>query len=303
MQTSEHCFPSDSKIDPQLGLEKQETRSSLTPGHSAKAIFNPVALAGHFFWRFLHTHHDSSIQKYTQTLEKRVAELERTNTELEQFSYVVSHDLQEPLHSIIGFLQCLKQDEVERLNTKSLGYIGHCIDSTQRMQDLINGLLDFIRIGGQDQPKQEVDCSCILKESLADLHHVITESKAQIECHKLPSVWGYPMLLRLLLQNLISNAIKFRKGPSPMITVSVKEKDAFWFFSVEDDGIGIDPKYFDRIFTIFQRLHHPTEYSGMGIGLAICKKIIELHKGSLWCKSELGKGATFSFCVPKLKYS
>jgi signal transduction histidine kinase len=226
-------------------------------------------------------------------------ELERKNKELEQFAYVASHDLQEPLRTTSGFVDLLCQQYKNRLDEKADKYLSYISQSASRMRVLIADLLEYSRIGNK-QEFHTVDCNAVLNDVVADLAAVITETGATISVDRLPVIKAYPVEIKLLFQNLILNAIKFRrKDVAPNIVVRVARKGNAWQFMVSDNGIGIAREYHERIFIIFQRLHTRSEYDGTGIGLSHCKKIVELHKGKIWLDSELGRGSTFYFTIPE----
>jgi signal transduction histidine kinase len=230
-------------------------------------------------------------------LESKNKKFEQKNKELEQFAYVASHDLQEPLRTITGFIELFQQQYDGKLDDKADRYISYITQSSRRMRVLITDLLEYSRIGNKKQ-WQQVDCSIILSEVLADLDAAIGESGAMIGANPLPVITGYPTEIKSLFQNLISNSIKFRKKDiPPRISISAVQKDNAWQFCFADDGIGIAEEYHERIFVIFQRLHSRREYAGSGIGLAHCKKIVELHNGRIWLESELNKGTTFYFTI------
>jgi two-component system sensor histidine kinase/response regulator len=225
--------------------------------------------------------------------------LEIKNKELEQFAYVASHDLQEPLRSILSFAELFEEQYKGKLDAKADKYLGYIMQSTGRMKILINDLLDYSRIGNKKE-LQKIDCNTILQEVKADMHKTITDEQAVIETTELPVIEGYSTEIKQLFQNLISNAIKFRKkGTIPRIKISAHQDNTCWTFGVQDNGIGIAKEHMDRVFTIFQRLHTKKEYEGSGIGLAHCKKIIGLHKGKIWIESTPGEGTTFYFNIPQ----
>jgi light-regulated signal transduction histidine kinase (bacteriophytochrome) len=226
-------------------------------------------------------------------------DLERSNQELEQFAYVASHDLQEPLRKVASFTQLLGQRYSGRLDERADQYIGFAVDGARRMQTLIDDLLAFSRVGRVAQPLGDVDCDELLERVRSDLAAAIEETGARIEAGPLPTVRGDAGLLRLVLQNLIGNAIKFRGAATPHVRVEAEREDGEWRFSVADNGIGIDPEYADRIFVIFQRLHPRASYAGTGIGLAMCRKIVEYHGGRMWLDTETARsGAAFCFTLP-----
>jgi|GEM_PF-1634172 len=225
-------------------------------------------------------------------------ELERKNKEIEQFAYVASHDLQEPLRTISNFSTLLTQKQKAHPDNEEREYINYIHGSAQRMSQLIFDLLEYSRIG-KDSDKVPIDCNKLVTEVLTDISASIKESAAEISVKRLPVVYGFTYLKSLFL-NLITNAIKFQKeGAHPVITISAADKGNEYLFSVKDNGIGIEKAYHAKIFQIFQRLHTRTEYEGTGIGLSQCKKIIELHGGEIWVESEPGEGSTFNFTIPK----
>ncbi|MGZ4038077.1 MAG: sensor histidine kinase [Bacteroidia bacterium] len=226
-------------------------------------------------------------------------ELERSNRELDDFAAIASHDLQEPLRSISNYVGLFQKQYKGKIDEEADTYLSSISRSTLRMQMLIKDMLDYSRIG-HDNKVVHMDCNELVNDVLQDLAAVIKESHAQISTGPLPSINAYPEL-KLVFQNLLSNAIKFRTpGVSPVISVKAESRDKEWLFSVEDNGIGIEQQYYERIFVIFQRLHSQKQYAGTGIGLAHCKKIIEMHNGKINVQSVYGKGSTFSFTIPKL---
>jgi light-regulated signal transduction histidine kinase (bacteriophytochrome) len=231
-------------------------------------------------------------------LKKTLEDLQRSNRDLEQFAYIASHDLQEPLRMVGSYVQLLSRRYGDRLDADASEFIQYAVDGAQRMQRLISDLLAYSRVGTRGKPFKNIDCTVILKHVLADLSMAITEAGATITYDPLPTIPVDEIQLRQLLQNLILNAIKFHGNTPPLIHISARRRDGEWVFSVRDNGIGIDPRHFQRIFLIFQRLHGPGEYQGTGIGLAIAKKIVERHGGEIWVESEPGKGAEFFFTLP-----
>lgn len=237
----------------------------------------------------------------TQThLRDMVRRLKISNKELEQFAYVASHDLQEPFRMVGSFTQLLKRRYQGKLDEDADDYIDFIVDGAQRMKDLIDDLLAFSRLNTQAKEFEPVKMDVTLSDVLANLKSAITYNKAEISYDQLPVIHGDPSQINQLLQNLIANAIKFKGDNPPNIHIYARELDRQWLFGVEDKGIGIDPMYQEQIFRIFKRLHTRDEYEGTGIGLAICKRIVEMHSGEIWVESELEKGSTFYFKLPKV---
>jgi len=226
-------------------------------------------------------------------------DLMRSNTELQQFAYIASHDLQEPLRMITSYLQLLERRYKHQLDADADDFIGFAVDGAARMKALINDLLTFSRVGTHGKPFESTNCTLVVERAIANLKIAIEESQTTLTCDPLPEVMGDVTQLTQMFQNLISNAIKFRGTNSPVIHVGAKAQARDWLFFVQDNGIGIEPDYAEQIFVIFQRLHSRKDYSGTGIGLAVCKKIVERHGGRIWVESELGNGSTFYFTLPK----
>lgn len=237
-------------------------------------------------------------KRLEQRMAEQVAELARSNDELEQFAYVVTHDLQEPLRAINSFVQLLQKYCNNQLDERANDLILHVVAGTSRMQMLIDDLLTYAQVNASQAPK-ELDCECLLSNVLADLSVIIRECNAIITHDKLPVVRGIPFQFIQLFSNLINNALKFQREQPPQIHIGVEENPDEWVFSVRDNGIGIEAQYLERIFRVFQRLHSRKEYVGTGIGLAICKKVVEHHGGRIWVKSEPNVGSSFYFSVPK----
>ncbi|MEO6550468.1 MAG: two-component regulator propeller domain-containing protein [Ferruginibacter sp.] len=245
--------------------------------------------------KLLHsTREENKARKWAETANK---ELELKNKDLEQFAYVASHDLQEPLRTISGFVQLLGQQYIGKLDVKADKYLVFISEASERMQVLIKDLLDISRIGKNVESKQ-VDCNQIIKAVLSDIQVAILESNAVVNCEVLPVVVGYPTEIKMLFQNLVLNAIKFRKpGVSPRVHISSEKVGSHWQFALRDNGIGIEQQHCERIFDIFQRLHTRKEYPGSGIGLAHCKKIVDMHHGRIWVDAIPGEGCTFYFTL------
>jgi light-regulated signal transduction histidine kinase (bacteriophytochrome) len=225
-------------------------------------------------------------------------ELARSNQDLEQFAYVASHDLQEPLRMVATYTQLLAERYRGKLDADADKYIHYAVDGALRMQKLVQDLLAFSRVGRQDFALESTDCDAVLQTALTNLEAAIQESGAVVERAQLPVVVADSSQLVQVFQNLIGNAIKFRGSEPPLIRVSAKAQAKSWLFSVADNGIGIAAEHRENVFVIFRRLHTHSEYPGSGIGLSICKKIIEQHGGRIWVDSEPGRGSIFQFTLP-----
>ena len=238
--------------------------------------------------------HKSAEEKLKTLAEK----LSLSNKELEQFAYVASHDLQEPLRMVASYIQLLQRRYTGKLSGEADEFIGYAVDGVVRMKSLINDLLAYSRVNTQEVKFEQTDLNKIVTQLSVNLRASIEESKAKLIFEGLPTVMANPLHINQLMQNLISNAIKFRGAEPPVVNIAARHAGDEWIISVSDNGIGIEQEFTDRIFVIFQRLHNYTEYPGTGIGLAICKKIVEKFGGHIWVESEPGKGSTFNFTIP-----
>jgi light-regulated signal transduction histidine kinase (bacteriophytochrome) len=234
-------------------------------------------------------------------LQRYSTELERSNQELQRFAYVASHDLQEPLRMVTSYVQLLQHRYRDQLDEDAQDFIAYAVDGAMRMKALIQGLLAYSRVGTSGKPFESIDSHDILDGTLLNLKMAIEESDAVVTHDPLPIVTADRTQLGQVFQNLIGNAIKFRGPDRPEIHIGAERQNGKWIFAVRDNGIGIDPQYADRIFIIFQRLHTQEEYPGTGIGLAVCKRIVERHGGRIWVDSEPGQGSTFYFTVLESK--
>jgi signal transduction histidine kinase len=236
----------------------------------------------------------------TDELAAQAEELVRSNTDLEQFAYVASHDLQEPLRKVTSFCQLLQRRYQGELDERADQYIEFAVDGAKRMQALINDLLAFSRVGRTTEAFVEVDCDEVLDRALRNLEAALDDTDAEVvRSTPLPKVEGDPSLLSALFQNVVSNAVKFRSDAAPRVEVSATSVDGEWSFRVADNGIGIDEAYAERVFVIFQRLHAKELYPGTGIGLALCKKIVEFHGGRIWIDTTVQSGTTVCWTLPK----
>ncbi len=246
------------------------------------------------------TMYDITGQRAAQReLKSRAEALSHSNTELEQFAYIASHDLQEPLRMVASYCQLLQRRYSDRLDGDANEFIGYAVDGARRMQILINDLLHYSRLGRNGRPFEPTDCNEVLEQVMDNLTVAIEDCEAEIVRYPLPVVVADKTQLAQLFQNLIGNAIKFRKSHRPKIVIEADRENGNYVFAVRDDGIGIEEELLDRIFVIFQRLHNQKQYPGTGIGLAVCKKIVERHRGKIWVDSEVGKGTTFYFTLPE----
>lgn len=245
-----------------------------------------------------------SFNQMSDQLEKNMNQLEFKNKELEQFAYVASHDLQEPLRTVTSFVELLERNHQSTFTKDEREYMGFIVSSAHRMKEQIRALLEYSRIG-REQTKQYVDLNRVMRELLLDLNASIKQNHCTIEYTMLPTIEGHYTSIKMLMQNLICNAIKFRKpGLAPHIKIGASFTNNYWQIYVQDNGIGINRNYLERIFVIFQRLHPADKYEGYGIGLAHCKKIVELHNGVIWVESEPEVGSTFFIMLPaQVKHS
>ena len=231
--------------------------------------------------------------------EYKIKILEEKNREIAQFNYVASHDLQEPLRTVISFSELLRTSYKGKLDEDADTYLSFIVNSSIRMQKLINGLLEYSKIG-VDKKLVSVDCNKIITNIVSDFDTILSDVNGKVEADLLPTIYGFELELRQLFQNLISNGLKFSaQKQSPLVSIRIAENKNEHIFSVRDNGMGIDKKYHDRIFGIFQRLHNKEAYKGTGIGLATCQKIVEMHGGRIWVESAIGKGSNFYFTIPK----
>ena len=237
-------------------------------------------------------------QQMEEDLARKVDELARSNADLEQFAYVASHDLQEPLRMVTAYTQLLAERYRGKLDADADKFIGYASEGAQRMQVLIHDLLAFSRVGRNGTIPGSVDCNAVMAEVLLGLASAIRESGAMVTHGELPAVWADRTWVAQIFQNVIGNAIKFRGKEAPVISAQAERAGQQWRFSVTDNGIGIAQEYAENIFVVFQRLHARSEYPGNGIGLAICKKIVERYGGRIWVESQSGAGSTFKFTLP-----
>lgn len=237
-------------------------------------------------------------KRVEEQIQQKSLELERSNKELEQFAYIASHDLQEPLRMVSSYLQLLQQRLAGKLDADATDFMGYVTEGADRMRALIRDLLEYSRVGRKAKQVAAVDTATVLGNVLTNLEPTIKETEARITHGPLPTITADETELTQLFQNLIGNALKFHGRHPPKVRIEAAHNNAEWVFSVRDNGIGIDPQYADRVFVVFQRLHNRDKYPGTGIGLAICKKIVERHGGRIWVESQADEGATFYFSIP-----
>lgn len=291
-----------------------EIRRALREGIEARAELRNYRKDGTLFWNefyiapvkdirgtvthFIGVQIDITRRKNRESdLARLTEELARSNAELQQFAYVASHDLQEPLRMVASYTQLLAKRYKGKLDEDADAFIGYAVDGANRMQQLIRDLLEYSRVGSETQAFEKTDCDQVFQHVMSNLSASIQEHQTEMTQDVLPMVQAHPTLLTQVFQNLIGNALKFQGDSRPKIHVGARALTDGWEFSIRDNGIGIAPDQRDRIFTIFQRLHSRSEYPGTGMGLAICKKIVEIHGGKIWVESEPGKGSTFYFTI------
>ena len=240
----------------------------------------------------------SDRKRAEEDLRKSAEELVCSNRDLAQFAAVASHDLQEPLRTVAGFVELLQKEYGDRLDANAGKYIGFAVDGVKRMETLIRDLLAYARVGTRGREPSPTDAGASLRQALDNLHGSIQAARAEIAYSELPTVRADPTQLTQLFQNLLGNALKFCSQAPPKIYVDARREGDYWRFSVRDNGIGIDAQFQEQIFEVFRRLHTHKQHGGTGIGLAICKKIVDRHGGRIWVESEPGQGATFHFTIP-----
>jgi len=263
-----------------------------------ESVIAPYRDAGGIIGAFIVNRNITELKRAEEILEHYAAELERKNEELQQFTYVSSHDLQEPLRMVVSYVQLLARRYKGKFDSDADEFIDYAVEGATRMHRLIQDMLAYSRVDIQGTRFVPTDCTVILDRVLVNLRGAIQESGAAVTHDPLPTLMGDAPQLVQLLQNLIGNAIKFRGEAPPEVHVGIVHQEGRWIFSVRDNGIGMDPHHAGRIFSIFRRLHIQRAYPGTGIGLAICKRIVERHGGHIWVESELGKGSTFYFTIP-----
>ncbi|MDP2312213.1 MAG: ATP-binding protein [Pseudomonadota bacterium] len=270
------------------------------PGLAFFAIANVAVFVSVMWWGVNSLYRmDTKRRQAERELKETAAKLRRSNADLEQFAYVTSHDLKEPLRAISGSVQVLQSRFGEALGAEAEESIRHTVDGANRMQTLIDDLLTYSRLTSREAPLEPTNCDDVLGEALANLEVPLKESRAVVTHDHLPVVRADRTQLLQVFQNLVSNALKYRSERTPKIHVSAEHRGDEWMFSVRDNGIGIAPQYADRIFKIFQRLHTRKDYPGTGIGLAVCKTVVERHGGRIWVESEPEEGSTFYFTLPQ----
>jgi light-regulated signal transduction histidine kinase (bacteriophytochrome) len=256
------------------------------------AVSNVVILVAAILWYAV------SLSRFDAERRRAEQDLKRSNEELERFAYVASHDLQEPLRMVASYVQLLAKRYKGKLDRDADEFIEFAVDGAVRMKALIEDLLAVSRVGTRGTPLTPTDANAVLERAIASLRLAIDEAGASVASDRLPVVAADAGQLEHVFLNLISNALKFRGAVAPRVQVSAEARDGRWVFRVQDNGIGIEPQYFDRIFLLFQRLHAKIQYPGSGLGLAIAKKVVERHGGRIWVESEPGRGSSFFFSPP-----
>ena len=244
----------------------------------------------------------TEIKKAEEELKRLSEELARSNAALKDFAYIASHDLKKPLQTIESFSKLLARRYKGKLDAKADEFISYIVEGVQRLQMLIKDLLEYSQIETKAKNIKPTDFSFIVEEAMSNMKTAIDESNAVVTYNKMPTIMSDPQQMISLFQNLIDNAINFRSNKAPRVRISAERKGDEWVFAIRDNGIGIDPENFEKIFVMFQRLHGSTDYPGTGIGLSICKKIVERHGGRIWLESETAKGSTFYFTIPDRQY-
>lgn len=242
---------------------------------------------------------EARVQERTRKLAQANKALAASNADLEQFAFAASHDLQEPMRAIAGYCQLLQRQYTGKLDATADGYIKNAVDGVNRMYTLIEDLLQYARITRRGEPFQPTDFNVVVREALARVKVALEESGTKVECGELPKLCADKGQMIRLFQNLVSNAVKYRDRRAAEVRITADDTPDEVLFSVRDNGIGMESKYFERIFVIFQRLHSRAEYPGTGIGLAVCKRIVERHGGRIGVESVLGQGSTFFFSISK----
>jgi PAS domain S-box-containing protein len=302
-KTIEEAFPS------MVGTESVErykiAASQGVPWHTSSYIYKDTNIDGVYdIWVFKISRNRivAQFMEVSGRMAKEI-ELRKSNEDLEEFAYVASHDLQEPLRVVSSYCQLLKEKHYSCMDEESKKYLDYSISSAMRMKTLIKELLDFSRVGRKDKPFEKINLQELLEEVLCDFEVTLKETKAEIIMESnMPNVMGISFRMKQLLHNIISNSLKFRSDKKPIIRIGCCEDSKrmnYWLFYIKDNGIGIDPKYYDRVFGIFKRLYSREEYPGTGIGLALCKKIVEAHGGEIWVESENREGTYVYFTISK----
>lgn len=302
----QHAKNSIAEIEYKKSLKNNETRvfdyyyEPLETWFNAKSYPSKNGLSIYFRDITHEKQQQAKLEKLNSDLQEYTRKLEISNKELEQFAYIASHDLQEPLRMVSSFMNQLKKKYDGQLDDKAQTYINFAVDGAQRMRQIIIDLLEFSRAGTQNEKLEKLDLNEELAEVLSLLHSRINQKNVNLEIEDLPEVYYSKIAIRQLFHNLIGNAIKYcNKDSAPMIEVKFRDYEKEFQFEIKDNGIGIDEKYHEKIFLIFQRLHSKSEYTGTGLGLAICKKLVERYRGNIWVQSQLGKGSSFFFTLPK----